>query len=180
MIDVYKAVKKLRTSKGYSQAYLADKLGVTQGSYGKLERGETHFTIERLNEVAKLLDASVEEIFNSTPVNESISKLNQQVTVQLEKIKQLESDLESAKHYNALLRSINENLRESLELLLENDRAGFQNDWIREKGALSENDRDECLTKFFQLNHIKRVFELKQVEDSKWIQLWKKYGEYKL
>ena len=180
MIEVYQAIKELRIAKGYSQTQMAKKLNISQGSYGRVERGETPLTIERLNEVAKLLDASVEEIFNSTPVNESISKLNQQVTAQLEKIKQLESDLESAKHYNALLRSINENLRESLELLLENDRAGFQNDWIREKGALSENDRDECLTKFFQLNHIKRVFELKQVEDSKWIQLWKKYGESKL
>ena len=176
MNKVYEAIKKLRTSKGYSQEYMANKLEITQGSYGKLERGETSLTIERLNEVANLLGSSIEQIFSSAPVNESISNLNEQISTHLEKIKALEKDLESAKHYNSLLKGINENLQESIELLLENELMSIQSDWIKEKGQLSENDREECFTKFFQLKHIKRVFELKQLEDANWVQLWKKYG----
>lgn len=57
-------IRKLRNLKGYSQEYLSKKLKMSQNNYSELERGKVKLTIERLNEIAKILEVAPEDILN--------------------------------------------------------------------------------------------------------------------
>ncbi len=46
-------LRKLRIEKGYSQEYMAAKLGLSQSAYSKIERGKTKLTIERLERLSE-------------------------------------------------------------------------------------------------------------------------------
>lgn len=52
-------IKKIRDAKGYSQEYVAKKLGIATVNYGKIERGITHMTIERLRSICEILDVDI-------------------------------------------------------------------------------------------------------------------------
>lgn len=55
-------IRKYREIKGYSQEYIAHELKINQASYGKLENNTTKITVDRLFEIAKLLEADLAEI----------------------------------------------------------------------------------------------------------------------
>jgi XRE family transcriptional regulator, regulator of sulfur utilization len=59
-------IRKIRQLKGYSQEYVADKLNLTQGGYGRIERGEVKVKIETLEKLSKIFDmpASVIQYFH--------------------------------------------------------------------------------------------------------------------
>jgi transcriptional regulator with XRE-family HTH domain len=48
-------IRQLRKEKGWSQADLADRLGVGTQAISKTERGTSHFTLERLNRILEAL-----------------------------------------------------------------------------------------------------------------------------
>jgi len=52
-------IKKIRESKGYSQEYMAKKLGIATVNYGKIERGITHMTIEKLRSISDILEKNI-------------------------------------------------------------------------------------------------------------------------
>lgn len=56
---IYENIRRIRISKGYSQEYVASKLGMNQSNYGKLEKGNTQLTIERLEQIAKVLEVNM-------------------------------------------------------------------------------------------------------------------------
>lgn len=62
MIKVYENILKLRKSKGLSQLDIAEKLGINQDTYSKLERGKIQITIERMYQIAEILDVSIDDI----------------------------------------------------------------------------------------------------------------------
>jgi transcriptional regulator with XRE-family HTH domain len=49
-------IKKRRNSKGYSQEYMAEKIGIATVNYGKIERGTTQMTINKLTSIATILE----------------------------------------------------------------------------------------------------------------------------
>ncbi len=49
-------IKQIRELKNFSQDFLAGELGLSTRAYSKIESGETQLTINRLNQVADLLD----------------------------------------------------------------------------------------------------------------------------
>jgi len=51
-------IRAIRTMKGYSQEYMAAKLHMSQSAYGKIERGKTDITVNRLKQVSDLLGLS--------------------------------------------------------------------------------------------------------------------------
>jgi transcriptional regulator with XRE-family HTH domain len=55
-------IKKIRNLNSYSQEYMADKLNMATVNYGKVERGKTALTVERLYDISKLLNVSVGEL----------------------------------------------------------------------------------------------------------------------
>jgi transcriptional regulator with XRE-family HTH domain len=48
-----------RKSLSYSQSYVAYKLGICQEAYGKIERGQTELTTNRLSKIADVFDIDV-------------------------------------------------------------------------------------------------------------------------
>jgi len=57
-------IRKVRELKGYKQEYVADQLGMSVTAYGNLERGESSLSFDRLEEIAKVLEVSVQDILN--------------------------------------------------------------------------------------------------------------------
>lgn len=62
MKEVIKTIKNLRIEKGYSQEYMAHKIGVSQRAYSKLENGHTRMTVSRLNTIAVILEVQITEL----------------------------------------------------------------------------------------------------------------------
>ena len=59
-------IKGARARLGFTQKYMAEKLGLTEVSYGRKERGEVEFTLDEVPEVASLLtlnNAQVNDFF---------------------------------------------------------------------------------------------------------------------
>ena len=64
MSSIGTKIRKLRELRNYKQGYMADKLGISPGAYGKIERDETELSHERLEQIAKVLDLSVADILS--------------------------------------------------------------------------------------------------------------------
>ncbi len=65
-------IRKYRNEKCYTQTYVASKLGIGQSAYQKIESGEVKISLERLMQIADILDKpigaftnNVEELRNS-------------------------------------------------------------------------------------------------------------------
>jgi transcriptional regulator with XRE-family HTH domain len=56
-MDVEK-IKSIRKNSGYSQEYVAERLGISQKAYSDIESGKTRLKNEVLYEIAKILDIS--------------------------------------------------------------------------------------------------------------------------
>jgi transcriptional regulator with XRE-family HTH domain len=49
-------IRKIREYKDYTQEYLAMKLGISQNAYSKIELAYTRITLERLIQIAQILE----------------------------------------------------------------------------------------------------------------------------
>lgn len=54
--QVVVVIRHLRRKKEYSQEYMAAHLDISQNAYSKLETGKIPMTVDRLCEVARILD----------------------------------------------------------------------------------------------------------------------------
>jgi transcriptional regulator with XRE-family HTH domain len=57
-------IRKVRELKGFKQEYVAGKLGLSVTAYGNIERNESNLTFERLEEIAEVLEVTVQDILN--------------------------------------------------------------------------------------------------------------------
>lgn len=55
-------IRKVREYRNYTQEYLAMKLNISQNAYSKIELGYTKITLERLYEVAQILEVDLIEL----------------------------------------------------------------------------------------------------------------------
>ena len=58
-------IREIRLSRNYSQQYLAQKIGVTQKAYSKIESEETKLGVDTLKKIASILDVPIESFFDS-------------------------------------------------------------------------------------------------------------------
>jgi transcriptional regulator with XRE-family HTH domain len=58
-------IKKQREIKGLRQQDLADKMSMSLRSYQSLENGETKLDLERLEQIAKVLETNIEELLKN-------------------------------------------------------------------------------------------------------------------
>ncbi len=56
-------VQRLRERKKIKQEIMAEKLGITQPAYSRIEKGDTKMTTEKLEKIAQALDMTPEEIY---------------------------------------------------------------------------------------------------------------------
>ncbi len=57
-------IRKIREFKGLKQGNIAEKMGMTVNGYGKIERGETTISIERLEQISNALGITVLELLH--------------------------------------------------------------------------------------------------------------------
>ncbi len=57
-----KKIEKLRKGKGISQVYMADKLGITQSAYCKIEKSDKKINFQNIPTIASALGLGVMEI----------------------------------------------------------------------------------------------------------------------
>jgi transcriptional regulator with XRE-family HTH domain len=57
-------IKKIRELRNYTQDFMAEKLGISQSAYSKIETDETEISQERLEQIAKALDISAQDILS--------------------------------------------------------------------------------------------------------------------
>lgn len=58
-------IRDFREDKHFTQADMAEKLGMSVTGYAKLERGESQIRVERLQQIAQILEVNVEELMES-------------------------------------------------------------------------------------------------------------------
>lgn len=61
-------IRSIRILRGFSQEFMAQKLGIDQANYSRIETGSTKLTVEILSNLAKILDVSVADITNPDPL----------------------------------------------------------------------------------------------------------------
>ncbi len=59
------SIKKIRQFRNFTQQYVADKLNISQNAYSRIENGSTKLTIERLEQISKLLSVSIETVLSN-------------------------------------------------------------------------------------------------------------------
>lgn len=70
MKDIYDNIRSIRILKNLSQEHLAESLGVSQSSYGKLERGATKITWDKLVRISEILNITPWDIVHFGKVKE--------------------------------------------------------------------------------------------------------------
>lgn len=58
-------IRKIREHLNYTQEYLAMKLNISQNAYSKIELGYTKITLERLYQIAQVLEVDVIELIKA-------------------------------------------------------------------------------------------------------------------
>lgn len=110
-------IKHIRVSKGFSQEYMASKLGMKQVGYGQIESGKTRMSVVMLMQIALILEEELvnvvgypfryvkEEDAGKNPLAEQLEFKNEQISFYKEKIQVLEEKLlnceNEKKHTNA-------------------------------------------------------------------------------
>ncbi|MDN3551299.1 helix-turn-helix domain-containing protein [Mucilaginibacter aquaedulcis] len=61
-------IRNTRESLNYTQEYLAAKLSISQNAYSKIELGYTKITVERLFQIAAILETDVHELIDTEKV----------------------------------------------------------------------------------------------------------------
>lgn len=60
-------IRMIREIRNYSQEHMADRLGIKQNSYSKIENNQTKLTTEMLQKIADALGVSPMDIMNQQP-----------------------------------------------------------------------------------------------------------------
>jgi len=64
MNNISNNIRKLREKKGFSQEFVAGKLGISQSTYSKLERDISNITLVRLYKIADILEEDVTTVLD--------------------------------------------------------------------------------------------------------------------
>lgn len=64
MEKILQRIKEYRKKKGYSYDTMAHELNTSPAAYRKIELNQTKLTVERLYQIAQILEAKVEDILN--------------------------------------------------------------------------------------------------------------------
>lgn len=119
-------VRSLRVLRNLSQEYLAEATGLSQSAYGKLERGETRITVQRLCDIARILQVSPQEIDEFDPgemtdiglLSYPPRLINGQKKFHRRQIAALETKITYLKQMNQILRQQLQDKEDIIELLM--------------------------------------------------------------
>jgi transcriptional regulator with XRE-family HTH domain len=61
-MEVRDKIRLLRSSRKWSREYLAEQLGMSSNGYGALERGDSEFTLDKLEKLSELFEMSLNDL----------------------------------------------------------------------------------------------------------------------
>lgn len=117
-------IQRIRIEKRLSQAEMAERLGIAQNNYGKIERGITELTVQRLYKIAEILGSSPAELLGLETLKlEENQKIEENKNLK-EKIDNLENIINDNNmiadyHYNNSYLGIFEIIDDILEKVFE-------------------------------------------------------------
>jgi transcriptional regulator with XRE-family HTH domain len=130
-MQLFEKIRTIRQLKGWSQEEIAHRLNMSVSGYGSIERGETDVNLSRLEDIAKIFEIDLSELFNLNDKNiflgdnnTHISQINsssnaKELQHQLEKsqliIEQQTKEIDYLKQQVNDLREINELLKKTTE-----------------------------------------------------------------
>ncbi|MEA3452160.1 MAG: helix-turn-helix transcriptional regulator [Bacteroidota bacterium] len=85
-MKIHKKIRVIRQSKGYTQDYIANKLNLDTVNYGRIERGQSKLTVDRLIKLCEILEVSPKNFFDEKTDNSELLKLTEKI---YEEIKQI-------------------------------------------------------------------------------------------
>ncbi|MBS7566023.1 helix-turn-helix transcriptional regulator [Mucilaginibacter sp. Bleaf8] len=62
-------IRKVREYRNYTQEYLAMKLDISQNAYSKIELGYTKITLERVFQIASILDVDMVDLLQNDHIH---------------------------------------------------------------------------------------------------------------
>lgn len=68
-MSIGKKIKQFRELRNYTQEFMASSLGLSQTGYGKIERDSTDLSINRLQQIAKVLEVDYKQILEFNKEN---------------------------------------------------------------------------------------------------------------
>jgi transcriptional regulator with XRE-family HTH domain len=63
-MELSEKLKSIRKLRNFTQETVAEKLGISTYSYAKIERGETDIKYSRLEQIAKIMEIELEDLFS--------------------------------------------------------------------------------------------------------------------
>lgn len=66
-MSVGENIRRIRTNKGITQAYLAEHVGISQSMLCQIERGTKNPSLQIGTEIARLLECTVEDLLTESP-----------------------------------------------------------------------------------------------------------------
>lgn len=66
---IIEKIKEYRKKKGYSHENMAEELNISQVAYSKIEKNETKLTVDRLYQIATILETPVYDLLDLMPNN---------------------------------------------------------------------------------------------------------------
>jgi transcriptional regulator with XRE-family HTH domain len=90
MATIEEKIKNVRELKNFTQDYVAERLGITQAGYSKIESGATKISYSKIVDIAKILEIETEELlaFDSQKYFNSFNNVkgsnNGSVTIKVE------------------------------------------------------------------------------------------------
>ena len=63
-MEIGQKIKKIRELRNYTQEYMAECLGISQVSYSHIESGQTKLDIQRMEQIANILEIDPMLLFN--------------------------------------------------------------------------------------------------------------------
>jgi transcriptional regulator with XRE-family HTH domain len=102
--DVLAKIKSIREKKGLSHEYVGMKLGISQAAYTKIERGQTNLALDRLYQIAEVLDVKLSELLGIDLKTEFNQITNDNSTGYLQKIENFYQENKAISKDNRALR----------------------------------------------------------------------------
>ena len=66
--DIARNIKQIRELRNFTQEHVAAELGISQPAYAKIEQGITMLKIDRLQEIADILEVDLSTLLNTTNI----------------------------------------------------------------------------------------------------------------
>jgi transcriptional regulator with XRE-family HTH domain len=99
VVLIAEEIRRLRMAKSFSQDYMAEKLGITQQAYSKIENQVSEASLSRLQQIAQILDVPLphllgltEEEMSNGSVTPSERKVYHEIIVNQQKIIEMQEE----------------------------------------------------------------------------------------